>query len=757
MKRLRAWLRSTRPLLATVLALIVVLSVGGYLLTSRTIRSDREADASRRAEVVGVRTQGSLGRARAYSAGMGKALASEPMADQQVFAQVADRWGAAAGLADALWMQRRGSRVVVTYTRRVSGSLRPGMDVSDWPGLAQEVRGRPETFAVTASGVAPLLGEPGFYIVDRGIFGEGAGYLALFVSRGWLTNALEVDPRRLAISIDGRRLEGALDSAPMASTSFDVLGRHWRVEVGSEPPTGLQTILPWLALAWPVAAALLASLVGRAILLRRRAEREVERMFDVSIDALCVAGLDGYFKRVNPGYVRMLGYSEEELLSRPFFDFIHPDDRERGRQAMEALAHGEKVVEVELRNITSDGSERWLQWNTQPVLEEGLVYATARDVTDRRRAAEEESALRGIATLVARGVPPTEVLSAVAEEVAQLLDADGTRLIRYEPDDTVTVLANSGDLGAPVVGTRLPLGGENLASEVMRTGRPARIESYEEASGPIAAWVREQGIRSGVAAPITVEGRLWGLMVALWTSRSLRFAGDAESRMAAFTELVATAIANAESRDELAASRARLVEAADEARRRIERDLHDGPQQRLVSLGFAIRGATAKAPLEDDELRSDLEAIDGDLTDTMEELQEIARGVHPAVLTEGGLGPALRNLVRRAAMPVELNLEGVQRLPERVEAAAYYVVSEALTNAAKHARASAVEVSVAASDSIVNLAIHDNGVGGADLSRGSGLIGLRDRVEAVGGTTEIESSPGAGTSIMARIPAAPES
>jgi PAS domain S-box-containing protein len=751
MARLRTWLRTTGPLRVAVPVLVVTLAVGGYLLTSRTIRSDREADASRRAQVVGVRAQGLLDRARAFSAGLGKALDGQPAAGQQVFEQVAGRWGAATGLADALWVQPQGSRLIATYTRSASGGLRPGLDVGAWPGLAAQVRDRSSNFAVTASAVAPLQGEQGFYIVNGGSFGRSSGFLALFVPRGWLTNSLEVDPRRVVISIDGRRLEGALESAPTASTSFDVLGRNWGVEVGGEPLTGLQTILPWLALSWPFAVALVALLIGRAILLRRRAERDVERMFDASIDAMCVAGMDGYFKRVNPGYAGMLGYSEEEILSRPFFDFIHPDDRERGREAMEALARGEKVVEVELRNITSDGSERWLQWNTQPVPGEGVVYATARDVTDRRRAAEQEAALRRVATLVAHGTAPTEVLSAVAEEVARLLDADATRLLRYEPDHTVTVLSNYGEPNLPV-GTRLVIDGENLASAVLRTGRPARIESFEGASGPVAAWARDQGVRSGVGAPITVEGRLWGLMIAIWTTRDPHSSEDAENRMAAFTELVATAIANAESRDELAASRARLVEAADEARRRIERDLHDGPQQSLVSLGLALRGANAKTPPEEVELRNDLTAIDGALTETVEELQEIARGVHPAVLTRGGLEPALRNLVRRAAMDVELNLEGVERFPERVEVAAYYVVSEALTNAAKHAGASAVDVDVQARDSVLNLAIRDNGVGGADPSRGSGLIGLRDRIEAVGGTVEIESNPGKGTSLRATIP-----
>jgi signal transduction histidine kinase len=215
---------------------------------------------------------------------------------------------------------------------------------------------------------------------------------------------------------------------------------------------------------------------------------------------------------------------------------------------------------------------------------------------------------------------------------------------------------------------------------------------------------------------------------------------------------LATAIANAESGAALAASRARIVAAADETRRRIERDLHDGAQQRLVSLGLELRVAQAAVPPQLGELKGELSRVAEGLGSVLEELREISRGIHPAILSEGGLGPALRGLARRSAVPVELDLRGERRLPDQVEVAAYYVVSEALTNAAKHAQASVVHVELEARDATVRLAIHDDGVGGADPVQGSGLVGLTDRIDALGGTLELTSPTGSGTTLRIEIP-----
>jgi signal transduction histidine kinase len=368
------------------------------------------------------------------------------------------------------------------------------------------------------------------------------------------------------------------------------------------------------------------------------------------------------------------------------------------------------------------------------------------------RLAEEQAALRRVATLVARGAPPEEVVAAVVEEVGQLLPVDLVGMGRYEPDRSETIVASwGGAVERFPVGERLRLGGENLATVVFETGRPARRDSYVDASGAVGVNARETGFRSAVGTPIIVEGRLWGVVIA-GSSRRQPLPADTEERLAEFTELVATAIANAESRAALAGSRERVVAAADEARRRIERDLHDGVQQRLVSLGLELRAAQAKVPANLGDLDAKLSRVADELSNVFEQLREISRGIHPAILSEGGLGPALRALARRSPVPVELDLHGERRLPEPLVIALYYVVSEALTNAAKHARASVVHVELDAQDAIARLAIHDNGIGGADPRQGSGLIGLRDRIEALGGTLEVRSPAGGGTTLLIAIP-----
>jgi signal transduction histidine kinase len=289
-----------------------------------------------------------------------------------------------------------------------------------------------------------------------------------------------------------------------------------------------------------------------------------------------------------------------------------------------------------------------------------------------------------------------------------------------------------------------------VSTIVAETGRSARIGNYHEASGRLGVAMRERGLRSSVGAPIVVEGRVWGVLTATSTDQPLP--ADTEARLVSFTELVATAIANAESRADLAASRARIVAATDETRRRIERDLHDGTQQRLVTLGLELRAAKVTVPPHLRGLEAELAHIGEGLRSATDELREISRGIHPAVLSEGGLGPALRALCRRSPVPVELDLHADRRLPEPVEVAAYYVVSEALTNATKHAQASVVHVELHTDDSTLELAIRDDGTGGADPSHGSGLVGLSDRVEALGGTLQVTSPAGGGTTLLIDVP-----
>jgi signal transduction histidine kinase len=372
--------------------------------------------------------------------------------------------------------------------------------------------------------------------------------------------------------------------------------------------------------------------------------------------------------------------------------------------------------------------------------------------TETGRLAEEQAALRRVATLVAEGAAPASLLAVVAEEVARIVHVWSVSIARYEADGTATELANFSDRGELFpVGTRWSLDGTNVLAGVRETGRPARINDHAGLEGEIAQTVRGLGIRSTVGIPILVAGGLWGAMV-VSSKGPEPLPQRTAAHLADFTELLATAIANAESRAELAASRARIVATADATRRQIERDLHDGAQQQLVSLALELRAAQAAVPAEGHKHRAELSRAVERLTSVLEELREIARGIHPAVLAEGGLAPALKGLARRSVVPVELDLRAVRGLPERVEVAAYYVVSEALTNAAKYAQASLVHVAVEIRDPMLQLSVRDDGDGGADPARGSGLLGLKDRVEAIGGTMWLQSPPGEGTSLEVELP-----
>jgi signal transduction histidine kinase len=352
--------------------------------------------------------------------------------------------------------------------------------------------------------------------------------------------------------------------------------------------------------------------------------------------------------------------------------------------------------------------------------------------------------------LIAQNVSPGEVFAAVTSEVRRRFGLATARMIRFEDDDTATVVANDGTVGPHVrVGERwtgYPRAG--LTAAVWRTGRPARIDDYRNVRGG-EPYVSE-GLVGAVAAPIHVSGRLWG-MIAIGSTRG-PLPCDTEKHLVEFTGLTATAIATAQSRADIAASRARIVAASDQARQRIERDLHDGAQQQLVSL--ALRLATmSESPTVSPSVRTQLREASADLRSVMDGLREIVRGIHPAILSHAGLGPALRTVVRRSALPVRLQVHVQTRLPPSVEVGAYYVVSETLANASKHSQANHVEVEVVLEDEMLRVMVSDDGIGGADPHRGSGLIGLRDRVEALGGRLSIDSPPGHGTEIRCAIPA----
>jgi len=374
---------------------------------------------------------------------------------------------------------------------------------------------------------------------------------------------------------------------------------------------------------------------------------------------------------------------------------------------------------------------------------------------EHRRIADEQAALRRVATLVARGAPPGQVFAAVAEEVGRLVTATFAVLIRYEQQDLEVVgqwtTTSTGGPAPTSVGTWLPLGGRNVSTLVHQTGQSARID-YAAGSGVISQVAgHDWGFRSSVGVPVSVEGRLWGVMIVAFADEQLP-PSDIETRLAGFTELVATAIANAEARAEAIASRARIMAAADQARRRIERDLHDGAQQRLVTLALQLRGARAAVPPELAEFGVQLDRAVAGVAGALDELREIARGIHPAILADGGLRPALRALARRSPIPVRLDVRLEARPPEQVEVSAYYVVAEALTNAARHARASAVRVEADVAGDALRIAISDDGAGGASFTGGTGLAGLKDRVEALGGRIFLDSPAGAGTSLRVELP-----
>jgi PAS domain S-box-containing protein len=609
---------------------------------------------------------------------------------------------------------------------------------------------------------------------------------------------------------------------------------------------------------------------------------------------------------------QILGYTPEEFVGRPYVDFVHPDHRERTEAESAAIGQGKQTRSFENLYVRKDGSSRVLEWTSTPVVEEGFMYGVARDVTDRRRAenearrlADEQAALRRVATLVAEGASSSAVLDAVVGEMERLLDADQVALNRFEPGDEILVLAHRGlDVERTPVGSRVSIDGESATAKVRRTGRPARMEGYEEAEGALAELARATGLRSSVSAPITVDGRPWGLITASWKGeeppppdtedRMVKFAGlldtaiantearaeverlaeeqaalrrvatlvaqgsapttvfdavaaevegllgadgvmlsryepddevtvvanrgrkadkeppgtrirhtgdnvissvrcterpawmeepledsdvvgvpivvegrlwgctsatwhgetsppaDPEERMAQFAELLDTAIANADSRAQLTASRGRLVTAADEARRRVVRDLHDGAQQRLVHAIVTLKLAQ-RAFREDD---GHAESLVGEALEQAQqgnaELRELAHGILPSVLTHGGLRAGVDAVVTRLDLPVKVDVPA-ERFSGEIEASAYFIVAEALTNVVKHAHATWAEVTASVDGGLLRIQVRDDGIGGADL-HGHGLVGIADRATALGGRLEVESPDRGGTVVTAALP-----
>jgi PAS domain S-box-containing protein len=490
-----------------------------------------------------------------------------------------------------------------------------------------------------------------------------------------------------------------------------------------------ESVAAQIALFWSV----------RDLEARRRA------MLDVAFDSVVTMDADGIVLSANRAASRLFGYRAEEMVGQTVASLIVPPALRAAHRAglSRYLRTGRGPVvgrRVELTAMRADGTEFPVELVvTRPsVPGTPVFYGYVRDLTARyvaeaslHRLADEQAALRRVATAVAAEFEPARLFALVGEEVGKLLDARTAHMFRFDPDGCGGTIIGGWALSPEHVlppGTRMLLDGDTAVTRVWRTGRAARMDSYADAEGSLAARMRGYGVQAVVAAPVFLGGSLWGVVV-LSTMDPEPFPPDAEQRISYFAELAAQALANAQAREELAASRARIVAAGDAERRRLERNLHDGAQQRLVSLALMLRLAARRHP--DD---GDLSRAGEELTAALAELRELARGIHPAVLTERGLEPAVRAVADRAPLPVELTVSlGPSRLPGPVEAAAYYVVSEALANVAKYAGASVVRITL-------------------DHADGSGLRGLADRVEALNGHLTIDSPLGAGTTLTANLP-----
>jgi PAS domain S-box-containing protein len=492
---------------------------------------------------------------------------------------------------------------------------------------------------------------------------------------------------------------------------------------------------------------------------------------------VCVLDRNGRILLFNDACERATGFTRDEVLGREVWDFVIP--REEAEAFREVLGYiwktGHSSPQVGHWQ-TKSGGRRLIAWSNKPVAgEDGTpdyLVTSGIDLTDRARGreddgralagdpeaklaeigqlAQEQRSLRRVATLVASEATAERVFAAVSEECARVLEVNASAICRYEGDDTATVVGrhNRDGIEAFPLGDRVPADETTTIGRVLATGAPARIDDWGAMTGEFAETMLQIGYRSTVAAPIVVAGILWGA-VAIGSENPLP--AESEARLGAFCELVSLAVASAQARSDLRASRARIVKAGDEQRRRLERNLHDGAQQRLVSAVLMLRMAQNRLTSNPGAVGELLESATRELDGGLEELRELARGLHPGTLTDNGLLRALEVLAERLPLSVELDVPE-ERLPEHVEATAYYISSEALTNVVKHAGATSAAVRVQLDGEMLRLVVADDGRGGADPEAGTGLLGLRDRAEAAGGTLFVISPPGRGTTVTVALP-----
>jgi PAS domain S-box-containing protein len=501
---------------------------------------------------------------------------------------------------------------------------------------------------------------------------------------------------------------------------------------------------------------------------------------ETTMSLVCVLGEDGRILFFNEACERLTGFTRAEAVGRDARELVIPPE--------EAEAFGEVLAYIWKTGLaspqvghwlTKDGGRKLVAWSNKLMPgEDGAssilvtagidLSAPPKGAADEGafdfdaeaklhevgRLAQEQRALRRVATLVASEASPERVFTAVSEECARVLEVDASAVFRYEGDDTATIVgrhSRGGDEDAFTLGLRLPADENTGIGRVLRTGAPARIHDYTDKTGQTADNMRIMGYRSSVSAPIIVAGIMWG---AVGIASAEPLPADTEARLGAFCELVSLAVASAQAREDLSASRARLVKAGDVQRRKLERNLHDGAQQRLVSLALTIRLARRQLETKPEAVAASLEGAANELDLALAELRELARGLHPAALTEQGLGPAITAAVQRLPIEVDVSVPDV-RLPENIEATVYYIVLEALTNVAKHAEATKAKVTIQLEDDVLRFEITDDGRGGADPASGTGILGLRDRAEAVGGTLFVISPPGKGTLVTAQLPLSP--